>query len=52
MRAGSVLMLSLLLAFVLVFTYWVRTPHQLGTRWSAVDRGLEQIDQPEGPVTR
>lgn len=45
MRAGSFLMLGLMLTFVLVFAYWLRTPHQLASRWSAVDRGLEQIDQ-------
>lgn len=44
MRAGSFLMLGLLLAFVLVFGYWLRTTHQLGTRWNAVDRGLQQVD--------
>ena len=45
MRAGISLMLGLLLAFVLIFAYWLRTPHQLGTRWGAVDRGLERVDQ-------
>ena len=37
-------MLGLLLAFVLVFAYWLHTPHQLGMRWNAVDRGLDLVD--------
>lgn len=37
MKAGISVMLGLLLAFVLVFAYWLRTPHRLGargTRWT------------------
>ena len=44
MKTGISFLLGLLLAFVLVFGYWLRTPHSLGTRWHAVDRGLEQVD--------
>ena len=40
MKAVISLMLGLLLAFALVFG-WLGTPHRLGTRWSAVDRGLQ-----------
>lgn len=46
MKAGISVMLGLLLAFVLVFGYWLRMPHPLNVRWNAVDRGLEQIDRP------
>ncbi len=42
---GISLMLGLLLACVLVFAYWLRTPHRVGMRGSAaIDRGLEQLD--------
>lgn len=45
MKAGISLMLGLLLAFVLVFAYWLRTAHPLAPHWPAsVDRGLDQID--------
>ncbi len=44
MKAGVSLMLGFLLAFVLIFGYWLRTPHQLGARWNAMDRDLEQLD--------
>jgi hypothetical protein len=43
MKAGISLMLGLLVAFVLVFAYWLRTPHQLGTQWNKIDRALEQV---------
>ena len=39
-------MLGLLLAFVLVFAYWLRTPHCLGARWNVVDRGLNLVEDP------
>ncbi len=52
MKAWISLMLCILLAFVLVFAYWLRTPHPLGTRWSAVDRGLGQVDQTGDPAIR
>ncbi len=42
---GVFLMLGLLLACVVVFTYWLRSPHPIDLRWNAsVDRGLERID--------
>jgi hypothetical protein len=45
MKAEICFMLGLLLAVLLVFAYWLRTAHPLGTRWNAaVDRGLEQAD--------
>ncbi len=44
MKAGLSLMLGLLLAFVLVFAYWLRTPHRLGAQWNTIDRGLDQVD--------
>jgi hypothetical protein len=44
MKAGISLMLGLLLAFVLVFAYWLRTPHRLGAPWKQLDRELEQVD--------
>ena len=40
----SALLLGVLLAMVFVLAYWLRTPHQLSTRWNAADRGLEQVD--------
>lgn len=52
MKAGISLMLGLLLAFVLIFGFWLRTPHQLGTQWNAIDRGLEQVDLTGDPAPR
>jgi len=52
MKAGISLMLGLLLAFVLVFAYWLRAPHQLSTRWNAAHRGHDQIDLASDPATR
>lgn len=52
MKAGISFMIGLLLAFVVIFGYWLRAPHPLGTRWHAVDRGLEQVDQTGDPATR
>ena len=46
MKAGISVMLGLLLAFVLVFAYWLRTPHCLGARWNVVDRGLNLVEDP------
>ena len=34
MKAGIALMLGLLLAFVLVFAYWIRTAHRFETQWT------------------
>jgi hypothetical protein len=51
MKAGISFLLGLLLAFVLVFGYWLRTPHRLGARWNAVDQSLNEIDQPGDPAT-
>ncbi len=42
--AGSVIMHGLLLALSLAFRYWLRTPHQLGARWNATNRHLEQLN--------
>ncbi len=50
MKAGIPLMLGFLLAFVLIFGFWLRTPHSLGTRWNANARGLEQVDLAGDPV--
>jgi hypothetical protein len=52
MKTGISFLLGLLLAFVLVFAYWLRTPHPLGTRWPAVDRGLEHVDLAGNPIGR
>lgn len=49
---GSALLLGIMLAMVFVLAVWLRPPHQLSTRWSAVDRGLGQVDQTEDPATR
>ncbi len=49
---GVIVMLGLVLACVLVFAYWLRTPHRLGLRWNAVDRGLEQFDLIGDQATR
>ena len=43
MKAGISFLLGLLLAFVLVFGYWLCTPHPLGTRWTAPDRTVIQV---------
>jgi hypothetical protein len=37
-------MLCLLLAFVLVFAYWLRSLHRLEAQWDTRGRGLEQLD--------
>jgi hypothetical protein len=44
MKAGLSLMLGLWLAFMLVFAYWLRTPHHLGAHGNTIDRGLDQVD--------
>ena len=45
MKAGISFMLGLLLAFVVIFGYWLRTPHSLGTRWNVVlDHGVAHAD--------
>ncbi len=49
---GSALLLGIMVAMVFVLAVWVRTPHPLSTRWSAVDRGLGQLDQQEDQATR
>jgi hypothetical protein len=42
---GSSLLLGMLLALVLVLTYWVRTPHQRGVPGKApFHRTLDQLD--------
>jgi hypothetical protein len=51
-KTGISLLLGLLLAFVLVFAYWLRTSHPLGKRWNAMDRGLEHVDLAGNPVAR
>ena len=50
MKAAISLMLGLFLAFVLIFWYWLPTPHQLDTRWHAVDLGPDQVDLAGSPV--
>ena len=50
MKAGISFMLGLLLAFVLIFGFWLRTPHRLGTRWNAMDRGLEPVELAGDPA--
>jgi hypothetical protein len=52
MKTGISLLLGLLLAFMLVFAYWLRTPHRLGTQWNKIDRGLEHVDLAGDPVAR
>jgi hypothetical protein len=52
MKAGLSLMLGLLLAFVLVFGYWLRTPHGLRAHWNTIDRGLQPVDLAGDPITR
>ena len=45
MKAGIALMLGLLLAFVLVFAYWLRTSHPTSPGWQSVlDRQLAPVD--------
>ena len=51
-RLASSLLLGVLLAMVVVLAYWVRTSQPLSTRWSAVDRGLGQLDQTDGLAAR
>jgi hypothetical protein len=52
MKTGISLLLGLLLAFMLVFAYWLRTPHRLGTQWNTIEHGFEQIDLVGDPVAR
>ena len=52
MKAGISFMLGLLLAFVVIFSYWLRTPHQLGTRWKSAGRGPEPVELAIDPGTR
>ena len=49
---GSAFLLGIMLTMVMVLAYWLGTPHQLGMRWNVVDRGLEQVEQTEGPAPR
>lgn len=51
MKAGISLMLGLLLAFVLIFGFWLRTPHRLGAHGNTIARGLEQVDGLAGLVS-
>jgi hypothetical protein len=44
MKVGISFLLGLLLAFMVIFGYWLHTPHPLGTRSTALYRGLAQVD--------
>ena len=44
MKMGISLMLGLLLAFVLLFAYWLRTSYPAPQWRASVDRGLHQVD--------
>ncbi len=52
MKTGISLMLGLLLAVVLVFAYWLQTPHGLGTQGKPLDRALKQVDGASNPAGR
>jgi hypothetical protein len=50
---GVSLVFGMLVVFVLLFTYWLRTPYAISAQWShTVERGLEQIDPLGEPVMR
>ena len=42
---GVFLVLGMILVFVLLFGYWLRTPYAISTQWHhPIDRGLEITD--------
>ena len=52
MNAAISLMLGVILAMVLVFTYWLRAPHQINAQWNTLDRDLQQVDFAGEPIAR
>ena len=50
---GVSLVLGVMLVFVLLFGYWLRSPFAISTQWShSVDRGLEPVDLTSDRVGR
>ncbi len=52
MKAGISFILGLLLAFVLVFAYWIQTPHRVGAQWTKPDHSLERLSADGLPLAR